>query len=529
MPMSKRQLPMSKRQSLALILLFTAFFVSFDAMAIRTGGATPGQSSGPLNNSPGLLPASTLQSVSSGPTTPTVERIETKTVYGDGSSTTQYEYPTAQGAQAVEAADDQAQQAADQARTSTIAFGNPQDANLVSECERAEKKARAACATMSLVGMDPGTGMFVEQMLMQGLQMSLQMKAQGSAEQCKSAAKLNQMMDLITKAKMGACMLTMNSCNKKCERATETYRTLERQAGGNAAPAVPPAVPDQATGNALHADYTRPSYKAKDKCESYQMYAQQMMMQQVAQMVSGGNAIKCKDNLATAPTTPMPGTSATPFAIPTPGPGDCADPKTASLNLACICQNDPTNKMCNPNGPGNVFGGGGSTVGGGPGTPTGGVGGLGDLGSDGDIVESGPGVKGERGGRDPGDAGGGGLGGGGGGGLAGFGDDGGAGGPSGIDKNVITGQSGGSGSGSGGGFAATSGGGGGGSKGSGGGGDGGGGGFNLSKFLPNAMKRSPAGNDLLAKDGVTGAMGPSIWEKVTNQYQNQKSTLLQDR
>ena len=95
---------------------------------------------------------------------------------------------------------------------------------------------------------------------------------------------------------------------------------------------------------------------------------------------------------------------------------------------------------------------------------------------------------------------------------------------------MITGQSGGSGGGAGGGFAATSGGGGGGSKGSSDSGGGGGGGFNLSKYLPGQYKgRGLAGMSIEAKDGVTGPMGPSIWEKVSTQYQNQKSSLYQDR
>jgi len=246
-------------------------------------------------------------------------------------------------------------------------------------------------------------------------------------------------------------------------------------------------------------------------------------------MQIGGSMLssaKCQDQLSTNPGTIA---NATPFTVPTPGIRDCSDPKVAQSDINCICMNDPNNQVCKTSNPAGVFGTGGSAVGG-VGTPTGGIANNGDLPDDGQIVENGPGSKPTTGSQTSGDNGGGGLGGGGaGGGMGGFGSEG-APGPSDINKNVITGQSGGSGGGSSGGFAATSGGGGGGKGGGSGDGAGGGyGGFNLNKFLPKDAKRGLAGMSIEAKDGVTGPMGPSIWEKVSNQYQNQKNSLYQDR
>lgn len=93
-----------------------------------------------------------------------------------------------------------------------------------------------------------------------------------------------------------------------------------------------------------------------------------------------------------------------------------------------------------------------------------------------------------------------------------------------VPTNVITGQGGGSG-------------GGGGGFGGGGGGAGGGGRtkgdyggrFNLKDFLPKGASRNIAGMSISAKDGITGPLGPSIFEKVTNQYQLQKRNMIQDR
>ena len=114
--------------------------------------------------------------------------------------------------------------------------------------------------------------------------------------------------------------------------------------------------------------------------------------------------------------------------------------------------------------------------------------------------------------------------------MAGGGDNGA--GPSGIDKNVITGQtSGGGASGSGMGIAATSGGGGGNKGSGGGGGTGGGAAFDPRLFMPKDKyaNRGLAGMTVQSVDGLTGPMGPSIWEKVSNQYQTQKSNLLLDK
>lgn len=405
-------------------------------------------------------------------------------------------------------------------------------------CVAAQKKAQLACATLTLTGMDPGTAAMTEMMLMQSLQMISQMKSQGSAAQCKSQQDLNKIMTMISAAKTAACLAMMNSCNKSCTTASTNYRNLAKAARANQSPGRTPQPNETVSGTlpenetragALERSYARSAERAMDQCGTYKGNMAMMIMQTMQGVTGMALAGKCQDNLAT---NPNPIASATPFAIPTPGPGDCSDPKTASMNIACICQNDPNNQMCKGGNAANVFGGGGSTVGGGPGTPSGGIPGMGDLGSDGEIAEEGGAADKQRGASGPQDGGGGGLGGGGGSGFGnGFDQGDGNGGPSGIDKNVITGQSGGNGSGSSGGFAATSGGSGGG-RGSGGSeGSSGGGGFNLKDYLPkNDYKaRGLAGMSIEAKDGVTGPMGPSIWEKVSNQYQTQKPTLFQDR
>ena len=93
---------------------------------------------------------------------------------------------------------------------------------------------------------------------------------------------------------------------------------------------------------------------------------------------------------------------------------------------------------------------------------------------------------------------------------------------------MITGHSGGGG----GGLA-----GGGGGGGSGGGYGGGGGGnagadkIDLSQWLPKGKYKALniGGMSIKPYDGITGPMGPSIWEKVSNQYQQQKPRLIPER
>jgi hypothetical protein len=53
--------------------------------------------------------------------------------------------------------------------------------------------------------------------------------------------------------------------------------------------------------------------------------------------------------------------------------------------------------------------------------------------------------------------------------------------------------------------------------------------FNLKNFLPNRSdykNRGIAGMSIPSADGITGPMGPSLFEKVSNQYQKQKTNLL---
>jgi hypothetical protein len=41
--------------------------------------------------------------------------------------------------------------------------------------------------------------------------------------------------------------------------------------------------------------------------------------------------------------------------------------------------------------------------------------------------------------------------------------------------------------------------------------------------------RGIAGMSIPSSDGVTGPMGPTLWEKVSNQYKRQQTNLIQDK
>lgn len=226
--------------------------------------------------------------------------------------------------------------------------------------------------------------------------------------------------------------------------------------------------------------------------------------------------------------TPPWGTPGTPPVIDNKPGGDCSDPNVARTSLMCVCKADPKNPMCPQTGPKTPTGPGVN-----PTTNTsiprpympdtkGRGGGLLATGDKDAQAKPNGGVAGEQGGGGGGPSALGGNNGGGG------GDDGGGHAPSNVDKNVITGASG---SGGGGLGAGGGGGGGGGGRGS-GSGDGFFSKFNLKKFLPSKKdykNRGLAGMSVQATDGITGPMGPSIWEKVSNQYQVQKPNLIQDR
>ena len=55
--------------------------------------------------------------------------------------------------------------------------------------------------------------------------------------------------------------------------------------------------------------------------------------------------------------------------------------------------------------------------------------------------------------------------------------------------------------------------------------------IDLSQWLPKGKYKALniGGMSIKAYDGITGPMGPSIWEKVSNQYQQQKPRLIPER
>lgn len=196
---------------------------------------------------------------------------------------------------------------------------------------------------------------------------------------------------------------------------------------------------------------------------------------------------------------------------------DCTNPMFAKDNLMCLCQTDPKNPKCqgNPSYPGGVTTSG---VNGGP---------MGPFGSGGD-EDSGDGLPIALGGGQPKTAsgsatvdGGGGMG------LGGAGrslqkiNEGQYGAVAKTAKHVIQGTGSSAGGGAGGGAGS-------GTRGS-GGGRSAGGDFNMKNFLPRQASRNVAGMKLPSVHGITGPLGPSIFEKVTHQYQNQKRNMIQDR
>jgi uncharacterized membrane protein YgcG len=204
---------------------------------------------------------------------------------------------------------------------------------------------------------------------------------------------------------------------------------------------------------------------------------------------------------------------------------DCTNAEIAKVSPTCICQADPTNAIC----PGAASTG---TTGGMAGPTSGKTDASSSLYANDGSVDPGSSlsdkaaaVKSAKGSNTIDGGGGGGPSGGFGGG--GGGSDGGGAAGKGSDKSAISGLAGGSGSGVGGA--------GGGSSGSrsvrgtlnsllek----------LNLKKLLPSSKDyktRGLAGMSIKSSDGITGPMGPSLFEKVSTQYQRQKTNLILDK
>lgn len=376
------------------------------------------------------------------------------------------------------------------------------------ECLTDAEDARKACTTQDMqAGMSPAQQMQAQQMQQQAQQSNQNVGQQGNSQagQCQNQADLSKMLSGLSALKGGACMTTVKSCESSCESTVKACKEKAMQ--------------DPAK-KATYEAKAQAAAKKGQQCSGMSQNGTAALAQAAALMASMMMNQGCAN--ATASST-----------SPTPLANDCSNPQFAAVTPACICAAvgsnpaaDPTNAICN-NGQSLTGINPSLTTTGGPSTPSS----LIQDSSDGVGVDT-TAIKAKtQSGTNAmeGGASGGGFGGGGGAGAGrGGGMDDGGHSPSTIDKNVITGQSGGGG----GGLA-----GGGGGGGSGGGYGGGGGGnagadkIDLSQWLPKGKYKALniGGMSIKPYDGITGPMGPSIWEKVSNQYQQQKPRLIPER
>lgn len=390
-------------------------------------------------------------------------------------------------------------------------------------CLSLQETAASACLTPGTSGMDPGEAAMFTVMMNQMVTLGTQIASAGKnmAQQCRLQADMSKLMATLNGAKATACGVTISKCKSACEYETGEYEKAATQfASSNAAAAEQYRIA------------ARKTQRAGRTCSSYssQVYAMGMgAMQHGANIVQNQQCAKEMEALANVPVPTF-----SPIALP--NPTDCTDPNNQSFACFCSREANKSSPMCAGFNNGNLAGGGGATPSG-PGNGIGSSVATPFLGTDadGDGVEDDPVALQQKqnpssggnefspgGGSAPG-----------GGGLGAFGgDDGGMGAP-GDPKSMITGTSGGTG----GGFGGGGGGGGGGLARFNGGAGGGKGGFmdkfNLKRFLPGSKykARGIAGMSVKSVDGITGPMGPSIWEKATRQYQEQiqKQNVIVDR
>lgn len=339
----------------------------------------------------------------------------------------------------------------------------------------------------------------VEAALQGGIGAVSQMSSVGQSahEACSTAERLTKAMALIQGTRAGICKAMQSNCLKACAADIEISQAEIESDGPNAAVA---------------AERLPKEKSMKRKCEGYEeSFARQLLQaQQYAQSMlqSRTCAAMTKDQALIAQN----------------GTPNCNDENVKRTNMYCICQLNPRDARCGYN-PGT-----GGTLGGGPGGNAGGVGGATDLTSLGDssldsdaFGGNGPNASGNR--SSGGGAGGGAGGGGGGPALIGGGGRAGDGGSgsygSRAGTQVIQGVSGGGsfqGYGRPGGAATQA-----------------GGGsswmsklkekFNIKDALPDKDKlaRGLAGMSKgAAADGITGAMGETIWQKASRQYRSQE-------
>jgi hypothetical protein len=398
--------------------------------------------------------------------------------------------------------------------------------DLQSECKKTEDTSNGACGdAKSTKGMSSDE----KAMLMMGLASVAQVGAQiaaakGSAMACMLGQGLATTLQTMTMLKANACAKSRNRCENACENSIAEMADAKTRAEAELRK-VSPDIPSPEAQPILsfYADAYPDEKKKKIKCDGYEQN-QMMMAMQMQQLVNGAAQMaNCKSQTSDSSLAAVVPTGPTPVQL-TSAPGDCSDPSFAATSQYCMCKANPSDRSCSM-GAGSLPGGTGGLATGGVGTP--GIGSPDGTG-DGSVVDT-SGVKANPEGGKQVAGSGGGSGGGAGSGGGGLNPDGSSGDPaSGINKDVITGQSGSAG----GGLSAGGGGGGGGGLSRGGGGSGSGGsGFNLSKYLPKNMfkNRGLAGMTVPAQDGVTGPLGPSIWEKVHTRYEDKKSTLILDK
>ena len=370
------------------------------------------------------------------------------------------------------------------------------------QCVDDADEAKTACTTQDMqAGMSQAQQAQAAQLAQQANQGNSNVASAGAsaAAQCKNQADMSKILGGLSALKGAACTTAVGTCEESCEQVAKSCE----QKGQTGVP--------NASAYMTRASLARKKAKT---CSALSSNGKTAMLQSAMMMASAFLNNSCADASSVA----------------TPTPADCNNQAYAQVTQACICAPSGSNPYADPQ---NAICNNGQSVTGlapslsttlGAVTPTR----VEDETSEGTRTAGAAAGKGQSGNNtmEGGASGGGMTGGGGAGGGKMGGDEGGAA-PSTIDKNVITGASGGGG----GGLAA-------------GGGGGGGAGnlggslgkerdgkIDLSQWLPKGKYKALniGGMSIKADDGITGPMGPSIWEKVSNQYQQQKPSLIPDR
>jgi hypothetical protein len=387
----------------------------------------------------------------------------------------------------------------------------------IKECEDAKAAAKTTCTQPGIAGMSSsGAAEAASIALTIGTSMADILAAKtGSSKLCYAAAALQAAQGAMATLKATTCAIKISSCSDSCDTDRKNAMALQKLIRQNN--------PKDYANDHKYVELGEELASARSMSESCQNYSgiNYITMMQTAQLGQAAQKASSCGDLNSSKNNPI--AAIPPITIP--NVADCA---SGGTGMACYCTNNPTASICKAQTP-NTNPSGLSSIGGGSpsmpyssssdGTPGSGTG------PGAPITAKPQDTKADSGGG----GGGSGLAGGGGspGGGSGSGDQASAG-ASGIDKNPIQGVA------VGGGGIGTS-----GMSSAGYGARGGGGNsannkagsgmgmFNLKKFLP---QRGLAGMSAeAAKDGITGAMGPTIWEKVSSQYKNQQNTLLQGK